>query len=429
MRIYYRASRDGEAVPRTGPVLLVGNHPNSLLDPAFVAWAAGRPVRFLAKAPLFTDRSIGWLIRASGSIPVYRQKDDPTQMGKNAEAFRAVHEALANGSAVALFPEGVSHSEPGLAPLKTGAARIALGALGAVGDPFPIVPVGLVFRAKDRFRSEAHVVVGAAIPWDDLATRSADDKDAVHELTDRIERGIRAVTLNLARWEDESVVRTAEAVWASTQDADGSPAARVARLATTTDVLARVRASGDPRWEHLAADVNEHAQMLRALGVRPRDIELDTRVAPAAAWALRRLTVVAVAQFAVAVAAIVLFWIPYEVTGFVAGRLAPDKDTVSTFRVLTGAVVFTLWILALAAVATLQAGWWIGAAMLLAMPVIAITGLYALERWRHTFTRVRRWMLLRRQDPRILGLRERQHELAQRLDDALAAHQPLRQDP
>ncbi len=121
---YYRMRSGGETVPRRGPVLLVANHPNSLLDPLLVAAVAGRPVRFLAKAPLFADWKIGWLIRAAGAIPVYRRADDPASMDRNEEMFRAVHAALAGGAAVGIFPEGLSHSEPALAPLRTGAARI-----------------------------------------------------------------------------------------------------------------------------------------------------------------------------------------------------------------------------------------------------------------------------------------------------------------
>ena len=66
-------------------MLLVANHPNSLLDPAMVAVAARRPVRFLAKAPLFSDRLVGFLVRGAGSIPVYRKSDDPSQVGRNEE--------------------------------------------------------------------------------------------------------------------------------------------------------------------------------------------------------------------------------------------------------------------------------------------------------------------------------------------------------
>ena len=99
-KVYYRFAVAGGTVPRSGPVLLVANHPNSLLDPAMVATAAQRPVRFLAKSSLFSDLAVGWLVRGAGAIPVYRQQDDPTQMRRNLEMFRAVHDALASGAAV-----------------------------------------------------------------------------------------------------------------------------------------------------------------------------------------------------------------------------------------------------------------------------------------------------------------------------------------
>ena len=134
-RICYRFTVAGERVPTTGPVLLVANDPNSLLDPVLVSAAARRPVRFLAKAPLFTDRKVGWIVRASGAIPIYRRVDNPEAMDGNVDTFRAVHHALAGGAAIGIFPEGLSHSEPGITPLKTGAARIALGTLAQHPDP------------------------------------------------------------------------------------------------------------------------------------------------------------------------------------------------------------------------------------------------------------------------------------------------------
>ena len=421
VRLYYRASRSGATVPPDGPVLLVGNHPNSLLDPAFVSWAAARPVRFLAKAPLFRDPKVGWLVRGAGSLPVYRRQDDASQMGRNKDAFRAVFDALGTGSAVAIFPEGVSHSEPGLVPLKTGAARIALGGAAVIGRAFPIVPIGLVFRAKDRFRSAAHVLVGASIQWDDLAAKSDRDADAVRALTERIERGIRAVTINLAKWEDDDVVRTAEAIWSAERDVEHSPAARVARLATATETLARLRANGDERWAELAGDVREYGRMLHAFGVRPADVRLNTDISRAARWALRVLRAAGVAQAALAALALVLFWVPYRLTGVVAGRLTSHRDTVSTYRVLGGALIFLLWIAGLAAVGGVVSGWQVAVATLLVLPVVAVTGLHAVERWRQTVLQARRWLIIRRGIAHAAVLRERQQELARRLDEALAA--------
>jgi hypothetical protein len=344
-------------------------------------------------------------------------------MARNRESFRAVHEALARGSAIALFPEGTSHSAPALAPLKTGAARIALGAVAAVGHAFPIVPVGLMFREKDRFRTEAHAVVGAQVAWDDLAGRPADDRDAVRELTARIDQAMRAVTINLARWEDEAVVRTAEAVWAAGREADQSPAASVARLGTTADVLAHIRASGDARWAALATDVGTHARMLDAAGMQPADVQLETGLSAAARWALRRLTVVGIVQALLAALAVLLFWIPYRVTGIVAGRLAKEQDTVSTYRVLGGALFFSIWIVAWSVGLGVRFGWPAGCVALVMLPAIAVLGLYALEHWQSTVAIARRWIVTRG-DPQIAALRERQRELSQRLDEALATYLP-----
>ena len=81
--IFYRLTIAGEAVPKEGAVLLIANHPNSLVDPVLVASAAGRPVRFLAKATLFHHPAVGFLVRGSGAIPVYRRVDDHAQMGRD----------------------------------------------------------------------------------------------------------------------------------------------------------------------------------------------------------------------------------------------------------------------------------------------------------------------------------------------------------
>ena len=67
-----------------------------------------------------------------------------------------------SGGAITIFPEGKSHSEPQLAALKTGAARIALKAL-AGGADVTVVPVGLTYARKHRFRSEVCIEVGAPI--------------------------------------------------------------------------------------------------------------------------------------------------------------------------------------------------------------------------------------------------------------------------
>jgi glycerol-3-phosphate O-acyltransferase/dihydroxyacetone phosphate acyltransferase len=416
VRVYYRASRSGGTIPAEGPVLVVGNHPNSLLDPAFLAWVAERPLRFLAKEPLFRDPLIGWLVRGSGSIRVYRAQDDPAQMERNRDTFAAAHEALATGSAVAMFPEGISHNLPSIAPLKTGAARIALGAAAQLGRAFPIVPVGLVFRQKDLFRSEAHASVGAPVAWDDLAPLGA-SRDAVAQLTARIDDAMRTVTLNLARWEDDAVLRTAEAVWSTMRSASSAPGARVDRLRAASAAWTVLRAQGDARWEILAREVRDHARLLQVLRLEPADVPTETSIASALRWVMRRASLESLGLAVVAALASLLLWIPYRATGVIAGRMSKDRDTLSTYRVLVGAAVFTVWSAGLAALIGRMAGWPWGLAVLAAVPAIGVGGLFAVERWQASFAAARRWWLLRA-DPRLRDLKERQAQLAMRLDDA-----------
>ena len=138
--------------------MFVLNHPNSLVDPIFLLCLAPRPVCFLAKATLFKVPITGWLVRAAGSIPVERRQDPGADLTKNREMFGRVRTHLSAGGAVALFPEGTSHSDPRLKPMKTGAARIALGVASV--PPLRIQPVGLFYTAKQAFRSAALVFYG-----------------------------------------------------------------------------------------------------------------------------------------------------------------------------------------------------------------------------------------------------------------------------
>jgi 1-acyl-sn-glycerol-3-phosphate acyltransferase len=71
MRIYFRRVEvvGIEHVPLKSPVIFVLNHPNALVDPAFLLSLAPRRVSFLAKSPLFRTPVLGYLIRAMDSLP------------------------------------------------------------------------------------------------------------------------------------------------------------------------------------------------------------------------------------------------------------------------------------------------------------------------------------------------------------------------
>ncbi|HEY0021661.1 MAG TPA: 1-acyl-sn-glycerol-3-phosphate acyltransferase [Longimicrobium sp.] len=414
VRTFYRLTVAGKQVPPAGPVLIVANHPNSLVDPAAVAAVAGRPVRFLAKAPLFTDPAVGWLVRGSGAIPVYRHADNPAEVGRNEDTFRAVHQALADGAAVGIFPEGVSHSEPSLVPLKTGAARIALGAAAILGGSFPVVAVGLTFRKKQQFRSEALVMVGKPVEWDDLAARGMDDREAVDQLTERIDRALHRVTLNLERWEDQPLVETAEAVYAAEFPVEASPAARVARLRETADGLARLRSEERGGWEQVASAVSSHARALRVLRMTPVELKASVGKVEAGKWVARQLGVLR-ALIPIAIVGIIIFYIPYRATGFAEARARPPQDIRATFKTLVGTVLHAVWTIVLAVAVWWRWGWKYGLAALVLLPILAWVTLWTVDMWNRARGEARRFYLRARRAEAIEDLRIRQRALAERL--------------
>ena len=203
-----------ERVPRRGPVLLVANHPNSLVDPILLAGTLPRMPRFLAKSTLWQSRLLRPLLTLAGAVPVYRRQDEGEDTAKNRGTFARCHEELVRGGAVALFPEGISHHEPALQSVRTGAARIVLEA--EIDDEVTIVPVGLDFEEKGRFRSRALLVVGETLdPAAERALHTRDPRGAVRALTERIAAALRAVTPNHGSWREARLVERVVDVYAA----------------------------------------------------------------------------------------------------------------------------------------------------------------------------------------------------------------------
>jgi len=163
---------EGENVPPTGPLLVAVNHQNALVDSLVAGWILPRPLRLTAKATLTNNWLIAVLFRLAGVVPLSRPSDElpgeksmPSR-ARNNRAFRKIVGALGKDEAVLIFPEGKSHSEGKLAPLKTGLARIALQARDEGVRNLSILPVGLTFENKGMPGSRALARVGPPIQMD-----------------------------------------------------------------------------------------------------------------------------------------------------------------------------------------------------------------------------------------------------------------------
>ncbi|MCX6865358.1 MAG: 1-acyl-sn-glycerol-3-phosphate acyltransferase [Verrucomicrobia bacterium] len=130
-------------IPPAGPLLLVANHANSLIDPVLVGLTAKRRVRFLAKAPLFHVPFFGRFMTWIGMIPVHRPKDDPAQTKRSLNSLAQAAESLAAGCAIGIFPEGNTHDLRALTEVLGGTARLILQALDAGAAGLQVIPVGI----------------------------------------------------------------------------------------------------------------------------------------------------------------------------------------------------------------------------------------------------------------------------------------------
>jgi glycerol-3-phosphate O-acyltransferase/dihydroxyacetone phosphate acyltransferase len=414
LRIFFReiASVGADRVPKDhdAPVLYVLNHPNALLDPLFILCLSPRPVTFLAKAPLFSTFLVKHFVRAFECLPVYRAQDgdDPS---KNRASIEASIALLGSGKALALFPEGISHSKPRLEPLKTGAARIALSASammpGRVGPertprPVSIVPVGLAYADKSTFRSRALLVYGEPLttPVVALDDQARPPSDAAEALTSSITEALAAVTVQAQTHEVVSLARSTARILAAEE--------RETSLARLADLERRLAAGYERLREREPIRVARTVQRVRrfetALAGLGLPVDHPARLDPTRAlrWTILRLTSLAL-LLVPALLGIVVHFLPYRIIDVlahgVARRHGGGEDVLATLKLIAGLLVFpATWMLVAV---------WVAIALrpidalvvMIALPICAWAGLRFVELLGDFIERARgAWMLATRRD-------------------------------
>jgi len=417
--------RHPERVPRIGPVLLCINHPNNLIDSLLVGSVLPRKVHYLATAALFRNPLIARLLVALGVIPVYRKADNPDRLDRHVEMFAACDEAFDRGRLIAIYPEGATRAEAHVQRIKTGAARIALCYEAHAPGRLTVVPVGLSFAARKRFRGRVLVSFGEAVDVSSsLAGYREEPAKALHVLTNAIQWAMEHEVVHVERIETAAFARAVEAIYDGTLEHElwgerglvGRQIDSFQFSKSTADTIEHFRRRDPERIERLWQRILSYQAGLadyrmRDEAVRTRLERTTTRRRVAQSWQ----TIVGFPLFAYGAA---VNFLPYYLPGWLAGRMSRRPTDYATIRLLASIVAFPLfWALETSLVGWAAGLWW-ALAFLLSLPLgglIAYRYLVGTGRLRHQL-RFGALLLTRAQEARRL-LAERR-EIIGELDRA-----------
>jgi glycerol-3-phosphate O-acyltransferase/dihydroxyacetone phosphate acyltransferase len=398
-----------ERVPTEGPILVVVNHPNALVDVLVTGKAVPRRLMFTAKATLFSNPVAAWLLRTVGVLPLRRASDEAAQgktadLARNAQSFDAVADALAQSAAILIFPEGKSHDEPAMAPARTGAARMILHARDTRQVAgVQVVPIGLIFERKDRPRSRIVAIVDDPIDVDPLVAANA---NAVTDLTAAIDAALRGVTLNYSTIEAaDRDARLARALHALLRFDAPSVASRggfrgrteIARLLPALRrALAEEHATINARARNFEIDLLEFDARLRQARVSLDDFSISRGLAAGAAFVVREALVLVLAG-PIALWGWINHVIPFRAALLAGGRVKHSAADPAMRTIVAGAAfVLMMYMLQAATVAIVAGPWW-GLAYLASLPVAADINLRMRDRLHRALRRARTYLSFRAQ--------------------------------
>lgn len=345
--------RNGENVPARGPVVFVANHPNSIMDALVMGAVTKRKVNYLGHAGLFSNKLKSWFLKSCGVIPVYRREDAPDKMEQNIAAFEACFQALENGETIGIFPEGTSDMQRKVKRVKTGAARIVLEAerrnryqLGVT-----VLPIGLYFFSRSRFRSRVMVNVGKPI---DLASffeiNERNNPEAVQQLTAEIQRQLEKLTVNIQHEELDQFVRDIEWLYRDELKAVALLDSKSQRAAATEFILTQKIAecveyyfTNQPeRVREMQEKINSYKRKLNRLHLKDNMLK-ETQ----SFWQLLQSSfgtlIKALVGLPVAAYGVANNFIPYIVSESFAKKFVDERTKILSALFIGGGIVFILF--------------------------------------------------------------------------------------
>jgi glycerol-3-phosphate O-acyltransferase/dihydroxyacetone phosphate acyltransferase len=383
VRLVYRSvevrQRAGETA--TGPQLGVSNHFGGFADALIQAYALDRVPRYVARDVIWRYPGAKQIMGFVRAIPTHKPEDEGP--AGNDQMFRSAHEALGEGDLVMIFPEGITVDDPSIARVKTGAARIALGARASGVSGIQIIPSGIHYDDKATLRSKVWVNIGAPLDLDSEihryvapgAAEDASNHDAVRALTAEIEQRLRRSAPNYVDWEEERTLTTAASI--ALRSVPGAPTeVDFGDESELSNLLSeRPQAAKDA----IAEAVERYTADLDAAGLNDRQMVTTHRTRRSFLWRIVWNLLVGLLLVPFALAGLIINLVPFLILWLI-GRVKMDPAMAATVKPGSAIVLFGVtWGIAA------WSGWtWSGlggaAVALLMMPLYVYALLALVER-------------------------------------------------
>jgi hypothetical protein len=341
-------------------------------------------VHFFAKAPLFDVPVFGSLMSTLGMVPAYRGQDDKAQVRKNLETLDVGANYLQKGEAVGIFPEGKTHDREGVEQVRSGAARIASAAFQG-GAAFVIVPLGLNYERKERFRSSIWVRVGEPVDAAKIFRDHADEeRKAMRLVTEEIDSRLKQAVIHLEddRW--QPILDELEILLPANAEEKRDSIAALRQRKRLADAINYFLAADRPRAEEMTVAIEQHRNQLAAHGLTIGSAAVRLS-GSALSWKLTKETLWLLPGLLPFIAGTLHHIVPFVITRTIVHFIKyPGRVTTAQNRLMIGIPIYAIWyVLVWVVIAHHNPAWfaWLWTAL---MPFAGIEALHYAWRMKHT---------------------------------------------
>jgi len=352
VRTFFRSVtvHNKELIPDKGPLMVLVNHPSTFMDPIVVATMLNRKVFSLGKGDIFKSKIAKWFLPKLRVIPIYRQKDDPSLMSKNKEIFIKCFEHLEDGGALLMFPEGTSITERKLRPIKTGAARIALGAEAQNNFQLGIniITVGLNYANPHKFNRDLFINIGKPIKVSYFKEDYVvDEFKAAENLTEEIRKKLEKLIIAIEDDKTDVLVKNIETLYKYklSKELGITKKDKDADFIITKNIVETVNhyLHYNPELvEKLRFRINDYLLNIRQSGLTDTDIARNQKNKSFITSNLKALLIL-VLGFPIYIYGLVNNFLPFEIPGLIAKKVSKSIEFRGAIGMVGGMFTFLIF--------------------------------------------------------------------------------------